>query len=183
MDSILKEFDAKFQIRPELAAVTYYRDVEPAYVDQHLDGIEREKRKLIPWGMQVPNNPTEQQLNAIALKWAMAIDEMFYIGDVAPFGEFKSVLGLINDPRFADSNGSAHLVEPVMFGKMAMEGKLGENVFPCKWLQMVRSTEFHYNKDKLLFRLCWPKLVPGVREGDPYTYIGGIAPARAQGSS
>lgn len=144
-----------------MAAVTWSRDVDPMFVS--IDDPD-----LIKWGTTVPENPTEQQLLAIRLKWYMDVDEMFYIGN-----ESIPVTGLLNTPRFEQLGRGSVLVEPVEFGAVTMNGTLAKNERPCKWLQMFSNKRFVYDRSKLLFKLCWPVL---TQTKDGSAYIGGIAP-------
>jgi hypothetical protein len=151
MDETLREFDAKFQTRPSLSGVTYWRDVMPEYVDR-LDG-------LLQWGMRVPVNKRGSYLDAIAIKWGMDVDEMFYLGDKDVTPPYP---GLLTDQKFADDSGNQSLS------------------LPCKWLIAVGKKQFVYNKEKLLFRIRWPKL---VEDKGGFSYIGGIAPLALKGTS
>lgn len=156
MNAALAEFDKSFTPEHKMAATTWHRDVDfkPITSGGPL------------WATEVSSDPTSQQLEAIRLKWEMDVDEMFYVGDNA-----LKVKGLLNG-EFGDRDGKDVLMAPYEFGTAAIAETL-KGELPCKWLTLVGASRFTYSKSKLLFKLCWPQLVPS---SGSYTYVGRIAP-------
>jgi hypothetical protein len=158
VSTVLDNFKEEFTFAKLPAAVTWGRDVVPVFA-------EAEDAGAIPWAIAVPKNPTEQMLFALALKWAMDVDEFFYLGDLD-----HEIKGLLNGD-FED--GPNVLLTPELFGNVVVRGDL-KGELPCKWLMHTKHSRFSYAKDKLLFRVCWPTLV-GPASGDQ-VYFGAMFP-------
>lgn len=141
-----------------LVAVTFYRDVDAVEVAS-------DDPDVITWAMAVPDDPDDQKLEALALKWLMDVDEMFYVGD-----ETSSAKGLLNGGY--KPNGAPPdtvLVEPVAFAHAAVAGNVVSK--PCKWLQIVDKKRFEYTRSRVKFKLAWPRraMIGGVE-----CFVGGI---------
>jgi hypothetical protein len=162
---VLEDFDKTFNKDHKLAAVTWHRDVDAEFVDGP-------NADLLTWAMVVPAEPTEQRLAALALKWHMDVDEMFYVGEEHMGEGVLPAKGLLNG-GFGDRAGTSVLVDPSNFAKLAIAKKLSGEL-PCKWLQMVGADRFTYDRAKLLFKLRWPRLAK--IDGSMLAYVGGVAP-------
>lgn len=165
---VIAEFEKEFVAEKHMASTTWWRDVDYEITDDYaFPG-------LLPWGMVVPKKPTSQLLNAIKLKWSMDVDETFYLGDVtvvtvaAPLG----VKGLLNG-EFGNRGSNQILLDPTTFANKAVNGTLIPDSRPCKWLSMVGAKQFTYDREKLSFKLLWPKL---MIVGGVLAFAGGIAP-------
>jgi hypothetical protein len=167
----LKELDAKLRAREIPAAVTWRRDVDPVYVEStsNDDG-------LLAWGMAVdPATWDTQRTEALNLKWNMDVEEMFYVGDIGMTGH----AGLLNQPAWNERAKFAYpdniLMEPMAFRYACVAGTQGA-AKPVKWLQVVKKTEFRYQRSRLQFKLAWPGLLFMPQSG--WVAAGGIAPLK-----
>jgi hypothetical protein len=179
MNQLLEEFEKSFTLRLGSVCTTWQRDVDAKLVSFY-------DPDLIKWGKEVilkSDEDDKQRLEALRLAWFMEVEEMFYIGDN---GLLIPSPGLLNG-GFEDPMGKSILVDPMTFGSLAVAKTLGIEK-PCKWLMLEdpskpydpdtnhsNRTRFTYNRDKLLFKLCWPVRVSSVESGR-FTYVGGIAP-------
>jgi hypothetical protein len=174
MNALLEAFEKEFV--PGIAGVstTWRRDYDWKAADaiSHDELSERMMNgpRILPWGKEVrlTGSPKDisQRLAVLKLNWDMDVDETFYVGD-----EQLQMSGLLNGD-FEVSNGDTTLLAPLTFAGLALRGDLEENMFPCKWLELVGKERFTYDRTRLQFRLCWPNkhTVPS----DYVTYYGGL---------
>lgn len=162
MSQLLEDFKKEFIPGHTSAAVTWHRDVD-------FTPVPMDDPSLIKWAAALSLERTgtlEQRLAAVALKWHMDVEEIFYMGD-----DSIPCPGLLNWGQ--GETGSTVLVAPVVFGRDCVNGTLAKNELPCKWVSFFGGRKIAYDREKLLFKLCWPTLqtVNGIQ-----AFVGGIAP-------